>query len=193
MILKKNHPHRSDLGEAMSDQKIPFFFHCDSRHSFARIFFAPSVSLLLDHPLKVTGIRGATIGKPLPIPLYLSRISAGFPSPADDFADKKIDLNEHLIRHPAATFYVRAVGDSMTGLGIFSGDLLVVDRAEEVRDGAVVVAVVDGEFLVKQVRKEGKRLFLLPANADYRPLEVTEAMEFELWGVVTNVIHSLSR
>lgn len=137
------------------------------------------------------GIHPAKFGEPLPIPLYLSRVSAGFPSPADDFADKKIDLNEHLIRHPAATFYVRAVGDSMTGLGIFSGDLLVVDRAEEVRDGAVVVAVIDGEFLVKQVRKEGKRLQLLPANDRYQPLEVTEEMEFELWGVVRHVIHSL--
>jgi DNA polymerase V len=140
--------------------------------------------------MKVTAIKSIEKGKRIGLPLFLSRISAGFPSPADDFLETKIDLNEHLIKHPAATFLLRVEGESMSGAGIQSGDLLVVDRSLEVKDGGIVVAVVDGEFTVKQVKKQKGKLFLLPANPVYKPVEITEEMAFEVWGVVTNVIHS---
>src|SRR5471030_2397814 len=87
-------------------------------------------------------------------PLFAARVPAGFPSPADDYIERSLDLNEHLIRHPAATFFVRASGDSMTG-SIHSGDLLVVDRSLEAADGSVVIAVIDGELTVKRLRRRG--------------------------------------
>ena len=104
--------------------------------------------------------------------------------------EKKIDLNERLVRHPAATFFVRVEGESMKNAGIRSGDILIVDRSLEARDAAVVVAIVDGEFTVKHVKKAGKKLFLIPANEAFAAVEITEAMDFAVWGVVTNVIHS---
>jgi DNA polymerase V len=140
--------------------------------------------------LKITAIHAYQKGKRQEIPLFLAKVSAGFPSPADDFLDKKIDLNEHFVRHPAATFFVRVQGESMKNAGIRSGDILIVDRSLEVRDASVVVAVIDGEFTVKHVKKVGKQLFLVPANEDFSAVEITEAMDFTVWGVVTNVIHS---
>lgn len=126
-----------------------------------------------------------------PLPLAVSSVSAGFPSPADDYLEGTLDLNQHLIKHPAATFFVRVTGDSMIDAGIHDGDLLLVDRSLEVADGKVVIAVINGELLVKRVRKVDTRLFLLPENQAYRPIEVQEEMDFELWGVVTHVVHSL--
>ncbi|MYL84774.1 translesion error-prone DNA polymerase V autoproteolytic subunit [Desulfovibrio aerotolerans] len=125
----------------------------------------------------------------LPLPLYLAPVSAGFPSPAEDYLDKALDLNELLIAHPAATFYVRASGDSMRDAGIHSGDILVVDRAVEPTHGRVVIAALDGELTVKRLRYTGGRLFLVPENPDYAPLEVSPEASFEIWGVVTFVIH----
>ena len=124
-------------------------------------------------------------------PLFLSKVPAGFPSPADDYLEGALDLNEYLIKHKAATFFVRVTGDSMIGAGIHDGDLLVVDRALEVRDKSVVVAVVNGEFTVKRIKKEHGRVWLLPENNNYPPLEMQEGAELEVWGVVTNVIHKV--
>jgi DNA polymerase V len=125
-------------------------------------------------------------------PLLLSRVPAGFPSPADDYLEGTLDLNQHLIRHKAATFFVRVQGDSMTGAGIQDGDLLIVDRAVEPRDKSVAIAVVNGEFTVKRIRKQQGRVWLAAENADYPPLEVTEGSQLEVWGVVTHVIHALA-
>ncbi len=135
------------------------------------------------------------------LPLYDTRISAGFPSPAEDYIDKKLDLNEHLIKHPSATFYVKVEGDSMIDAGIFSGDMLIVDRALEAIHKKIIVAVVDGEFTVKRlIIKKHKnsdssnninKIFLQPANKNYPTIEIMEDMEFEIWGVVTNVIHQV--
>ncbi|MFZ0255056.1 MAG: translesion error-prone DNA polymerase V autoproteolytic subunit [Gammaproteobacteria bacterium] len=141
--------------------------------------------------LSVTAIFAHHPGRRQAIPLFLAKVSAGFPSPADDFLERKIDLNEHLVRHPAATFFVRVAGDSMKNAGIFCGDILVVDRSLEAGDGSVVVAVLDGEFTVKRVLKTDGRIFLVPANEAYSPVEVTAEMDFTVWGVVTSVIHSL--
>ena len=124
-------------------------------------------------------------------PLVGARISAGFPSPADDFIDRKLDLNELLIRHPAATFFVRVAGSSMTGIGIHHGDILVVDRSLEPADNKIIIAILNGELTVKRIGRRQGRLFLLPENPDYQPIEVTSDMQFEVWGVVTSVVHSL--
>ena len=124
------------------------------------------------------------------LPLYLSRIKAGFPSPADDYLDKKLDLNEHLIKHPASTFFVKVKGDSMVNVGIHSGDILVVDRSSEPKNNKIVVAVINGDFTVKRVSKRGTKLFLVAENPEYPAIEVSEGAEFEIWGVVLHVIHS---
>ena len=125
------------------------------------------------------------------IPLYGSAISAGFPSPADEYLEGKLDLNQYLIPHPLATFLVRVSGNSMIGAGIHEGDLLVVDRSLEPRDGKVVIAVINGELMVKRLRYHGKRPYLYAENPDYSPVAITEAMEFQIWGVVTTAIHNL--
>jgi len=125
------------------------------------------------------------------LPIFLGRLPAGFPSPADDYIEGKLDLNRHLIKHPAATFFVRVSGDSMIEAGIHTGDLLVVDRSLEAVDGNVIVAALDGELTVKRLYKQGKALRLLPANKNYHPIEIKTQQTFEIWGVVTNVIHAL--
>jgi len=123
------------------------------------------------------------------LPLFLSPVAAGFPSPADDFLDKKLDLNEHLIKHPASTFFVKVKGDSMVKAGIHPGDILVVDRSLEPLDKKIVIAILDGEFTVKRIQKKGSQLFLASENENYQPIEVTDGADFEIWGVVTTVIH----
>ncbi len=125
------------------------------------------------------------------LPVFLGRLPAGFPSPADDYIEGKLDLNRHLIKHPAATFFVRVSGDSMLEAGIHTGDILVVDRSLEAVDGNVIVAALDGELTVKRLDKRGRTLRLLPANKHYQPIEISEQQSFEIWGVVTNVIHAL--
>lgn len=123
-------------------------------------------------------------------------IRAGFPSPAQDYMSESIDLNRELVRHPATTFYARAVGDSMKGRGIDDGDLLVIDKSLEPHDGDIVVAFVDGEFTLKTVKLEpdGSCLWLMPANDDYSPIKVTEGNNFIVWGVLTyNIKRQLRR
>jgi len=130
-------------------------------------------------------------GEALKRPYFSVSVSAGFPSPADDHLDRHLDLNDYLIKHPAATFFVRVSGDSMINAGIHNGDILIVDRAINAEHQHVVVAVVNGDFTVKRLHKEKNKLILLPENKNYEPITVTDGMECEIWGVVTNVIHSL--
>ena len=125
------------------------------------------------------------------LPLYLSPVKAGFPSPADDYLDKKLDLNEFLIKHPTSTFFVKVKGDSMIKAGIHSGDILVVDRSLEPKDKKIVIAVVNGEFTVKRVQKKASKLYLISENDNYQPIEIKEDTDFEVWGVVIHVIHSV--
>ncbi|MDM8233767.1 translesion error-prone DNA polymerase V autoproteolytic subunit [Phocaeicola barnesiae] len=123
-------------------------------------------------------------------------IRAGFPSPAQDYMSESIDLNQELIRHPATTFYARAVGDSMKGCGIDDGDLLVIDKAISPQNGDIVVAYIDGEFTLKKVRLEpdGSCLWLIPANDEYPPIKITEENDFIIWGVLTyNIKRQLRR
>ena len=125
------------------------------------------------------------------LPVFLGRLPAGFPSPADDYIEGKLDLNRHLIKHPAATFFVRVTGNSMVDAGIHSSDILIVDRSLEAIDGNVIVAALDGELTVKRLYKRNNVLRLLPANKNYQPIEIQAQQSFEIWGVVTNVIHAL--
>jgi DNA polymerase V len=123
--------------------------------------------------------------------LFLVPVSAGFPSPADDYLEDKLDLNQHLHKHEAATFFVKVRGDSMIGAGIHSGDLLIVDRALEPTDKSVVIAVVNGELTVKRICKRDGKLSLMPENGNYTPIPITTFTDFEVWGVVTHVIHAV--
>lgn len=122
-------------------------------------------------------------------PLFLSRVPAGFPSPAEDYVEGGLDLNEHLIAHREATFFVRVKGHSMTGAGIRDGDLLVVDRSLEAGDGDIIVAVVDGEFTVKRLSRRGRHVRLLPEHPGCAPIEFRDGQELVVWGVATSVIH----
>lgn len=126
-----------------------------------------------------------------PAPLVAWHISCGFPSPADDYRESELDINELVIAHPDATFYVRVSGDSMEGAGIFEGDVLVVDRALDARDNTIIVAFVNGEFTIKRLSTDGNTLTLVPENPLYDPISVTEEMEFRVWGIATYVIHRL--
>ena len=126
-----------------------------------------------------------------PAPLVAWHISCGFPSPAEDYRESELDINELVIAHPDATFYVRVSGDSMEGAGIFEGDVLVVDRALDARNNTIIVALVNGEFTVKRLTMSGDTLFLMPENPHYEPLPITEEMEFRVWGIATYVIHRL--
>ena len=125
------------------------------------------------------------------LPLYASTVSAGFPSPADDYIETALDLNEHLIKHPAATFFVRVSGDSMINAGIYDQDVLIVDRSLAPKQGDIVIAVLDGELTVKRLHLEKESIILMPENPDYLPIHVTKSMSFSIWGVVTTVIHSV--
>ncbi len=124
-------------------------------------------------------------------PLAVSRISAGFPSPAEDYMEGKLDLNEYLVKHPAATFFVRVSGESMEGAGIYSGDILVVDRSLSPGDGRVVIAAVDGELMVKRMRKRGFDLYLESEHSGYPRFKLSEKENAEIWGVVTYAIHCM--
>lgn len=122
-------------------------------------------------------------------PLMSDTVSAGFPSLAEQYVESPLDLNELLVRHPAATFFVRAAGDSMLQAGIRPGDILVVDRSLEAADGSIVIAAVNNEFTVKFLRKNDNGISLEAANRKYRPIVFDESMELRLFGVVTAVIH----
>src|SRR5208283_5317133 len=111
------------------------------------------------------------------LPSYLSKVPAGFPSPAEDYLDKKLDLNDHLIKNPTATFFVRVNGSSMINAGIKTGDLLIVDRSLEPKDKKVVVAILNGEFTVKRILKKGEQLYLSPENDNLAPIEIKEGMD----------------
>ena len=124
-------------------------------------------------------------------PVYENAVQCGFPSPADDFLDLDINLNDYLVKHKSATFCVKVNGSSMDGVGIHSGDVLIVDRAESVQNNSIVLAVIDNEFTVKSIKKNAGKLYLNPANDNYKPIEITEDMSFHIWGVVTFVIHAL--
>lgn len=126
------------------------------------------------------------------LPLFAVPVKAGFPSPAEDYLEQNLDLNEYLIQHPSATFFVRVDGESMRGAGIQKGDILIVDRSLEPSHGKIVIAVINGEFTVKRLRLHQDKVFLEPENPQFSPIEINPNWDFQIWGVVTYVIHKCS-
>lgn len=121
----------------------------------------------------------------LELPLFQTGISAGFPSPADDYIEGRIDLNIELIKNPSATFFGRVNGDSMINAGIGNGDLIVVDKSIEPRENSIVVCIIDGEFTVKRFKKIKGEYFLCPENEKYKPIKINSENDFRIWGTVT--------
>jgi DNA polymerase V len=139
--------------------------------------------------LQLTELFGVMIGQEQTLPIFSTSIAAGFPSPADDYIEQQLDLNQLIIKHPTATFFVRVQGESMRDAGIQSGDILVVDRSAAPAHGKIVVAVIDGEFTVKRIHIEGSEVFLVPENPAFSRFKVSPESQFQVWGVVTYVIH----
>ncbi len=129
---------------------------------------------------------------PMFLTFYKEAVECGFPSPARDFTEGTIDLNEELIPRPNSTFIVRARGDSMVGSGIYPGDLLIVDRSLSPRNGSIIIAVLDGELSVKGLKLNNDRVTLSSSNPNYSDVIVSEEMDFTIWGVCTNVVHNLT-
>lgn len=139
----------------------------------------------------IAEIRRYVDSKGYKFPLYTSVVPAGFPSPADDHIEGDLDLNQHLVKHPTATFFVKASGDSMIKAGIHSGDILVVDRSLEPKHGKIVIAAIEGQLTVKRLYKKGSRIALFPENDDYGPIEIPSPEDLVIWGVVTTVLHDV--
>ena len=127
----------------------------------------------------------------LSLPLFTGKVAAGFPSPADDYVEKNLDLNELLVQKPAATFFVRAQGESMLGAGIHPNDILVVDRSLEPVSGKVVICAINGELTVKRLERVNDQWQLKAENPAYADIVIHDELELVIWGVVTNVIHAL--
>jgi len=122
-------------------------------------------------------------------PMFDDAVHAGFPSPASDYIDGHLDLNEYMIKRPSSTFFVKVAGDSMINASIQEGDVLVVDRSLEAVNKNIVLAIIDGEFTVKRLIKNGNTIELHPENSKHKIIRVTEDIDFEIWGVVTFIIH----
>lgn len=137
------------------------------------VFFKPNENNIKDMPLAHTGV------------------SAGFPSPADDFKELRISIDQEVVKNEEATFYARVDGQSMQGAGLDDGDLLVIDRSKEPEDNAIAVCFIDGEFTVKRLKVEEECIFLIPENPNYKPIKVTEDNQLIIWGVVTYVVKKI--
>ena len=127
----------------------------------------------------------------IPLPLFVGKVAAGFPSPADDYVEKSLDLNELLVQKPAATFFVRAQGESMLGAGIHPNDILIVDRSIEAAPGKIVICALNGELVVKRLKQEAGQWLLASENPNYPDILIREELDMVIWGVVTNVIHAV--
>jgi DNA polymerase V len=140
------------------------------------------------HTTPVLEFFTASTDVAISLPFMESPVSAGFPSPAEDFSELSIDLNHELLKNPSATFFCRVNGDSMRDIGINNGDLLVVDKSLEPKSGKIAVCFVDGEFTLKKIELEKDCCWLIPANENYKKIKVTEENEFMIWGIVTYAI-----
>ena len=125
------------------------------------------------------------------IPLTSNNISAGFPSPADDFKEIRISLDREIVKNEEATFYARVDGESMLGAGLNDGDLIVIDRSAEPKDGSIAVCFLDGEFTVKRLKLKNKEIYLMPENSKYSPIKIGEGNELSIWGIVTYVVKKM--
>ncbi len=140
---------------------------------------------MIDNVLEYVNSKGYEL------PLYASNVSAGPAFPADEYVEGKLDLNKYLITNPPATFLVKATGDSMIKAGIYSGDVLIVDRSMEPKDGKIVIAAIDGYLTVKRLKKKGGKVTLKAENEQYSDIELEENNDLVIWGVVTSVLHKL--
>jgi DNA polymerase V len=149
------------------------------------------MSALKLHSSNTLEIFSAATESGLELPVISEGISAGFPSPALDFIDLTIDMNKHLVKHPATTFYGRVKGQSMKDAGIFDGDLLVIDKSLQPTDNKIAVCYIDGEFTIKRIQIQKDCVWLIPENEAYQPIKVTADNDFIIWGMVTHVIKAL--
>jgi DNA polymerase V len=149
------------------------------------------MSALKLHSSNALEIFSAATESVLELPVISGGISAGFPSPALDFIDLTIDMNKHLVKHPATTFYGRVKGQSMKDAGIFDGDLLVIDKSLQPTDNKIAVCYIDGEFTIKRIQIQKDCVWLIPENEAYQPIKVTADNDFIIWGMVTHVIKAL--
>jgi DNA polymerase V len=128
---------------------------------------------------------------PIQTPFFSCTVAAGFPSPADDYLEQPLDFNELLIKNPAATFAVRIAGESMTGAGLFSNDIAIVNRAATPTNGSIILALLDGEFTIKRYRVRGKHIYLQAENPKFPDIAISEGATFEVWGVISHAIRML--
>ena len=156
----------------------------------ARGFLAMAARLRLRQGV-IREISGVESRLALSVPLASAKVSAGFPSPADDYIERPLDFNELLIQNAAATFAVRVSSDSMINVGIFPDDIVVINRAMTPKDTHIVIALLDGEFTLKRYRRRRGRVWLQAENRNYPDTEITEEMTFEIWGVVTGVVRKM--
>jgi DNA polymerase V len=140
-------------------------------------------------PIQIVEIYTPLIREATPLPQFVSGVQAGFPSPADDFVENQLDLNQLMVPHPTSTFFVRVEGDSMRDAGINNGDTLVVDRSLVPVSGKIIVAIINGEFTVKRFITDNKGVYLMPENKNFPTLKIAPDSDFQVWGVVTYVIH----
>jgi DNA polymerase V len=147
------------------------------------MYLLPAITADLRYPAKLP--------RRIPLPLFAGKVAAGFPSPADDYVEKTLDLNELLVQKPAATFFARAQGVSMIGAGIHHNDILIIDRSIEPVPGKIVVCALNGELTVKRLDLYNGQWKLKAENTDYPDIPLYEDLEMIVWGVVTNVIHPL--
>ena len=174
-------PGQGRYGEATVPMRIP-----QSQEPVIRDFLAALNARRAQQQHNVAEILQLdSPGAPLSLPLYSSKVAAGFPSPADDHVEKRLNPNDYLISNDSSTFCVRVKGDSMIDAGIFENDVLVVDRSRVAQLGDIVLAILDGEFTVKILGKSKHGPRLIPANANYPVIDIGEAQFFEVWGVVT--------
>ena len=156
--------------------------------------FKNTLKSAVNYLMTVIQIYRADTSTILPLVFADAGIKAGFPSPAQDYITESIDLNKELIRHPASTFYAKVVGDSMSSEGITEGDILIVDRSIEAEHGDLAVCCLDGEFTLKRLcLNRGDRIYLMPSNRKYKPIEVTKDNDFMIWGVVIYTIKANRR
>ena len=149
------------------------------------------MKLLKLHQTTTLEIYSADTSTNIALPFVESGISAGFPSPADDFLDASIDLNREFVKNPSTTFYGRVKGDSMINAGLNNGDLLIIDKSLEPIDNKIAVCFIDGEFTVKRIKIEKDIVWLVAENEKYQPIKVTSDNDFLIWGIVTTVIKNV--
>ena len=152
-----------------------------------------SVSQALNdtHNMKLDIFRQEDLEELVSLPLFLNKVPAGFPSPAEDYIEQKLNVQELLVKRPASTFFIRVSGYSMLDAGIHDGDILVVDRSLKASNQKIIVAILDGELTIKRFEQSENTIYLHPENSEYQSITVTPDMDFEVWGVVTNVIHAV--